>query len=49
LTREITALDVSATAVRAELAAGGSARYLVPEPVLDYIARNHLYKEHDAG
>lgn len=48
LTREITALDVSATAVRAELAAGGSARYLVPDAVLDYIARNRLYKENDA-
>jgi nicotinate-nucleotide adenylyltransferase len=49
LTREITALDVSATAIRAELAAGGSGRYLVPDRVLDYIERNALYKETDAG
>lgn len=48
LTREITALDVSATRVRDMLAQGGSARYLVPDPVLDYIDRNHLYKERDA-
>jgi nicotinate-nucleotide adenylyltransferase len=48
LTREITALDVSATRVRQMLAQGRSARYLVPESVLEYIARNHLYKEHDA-
>ena len=49
LTREITALNVSATAIRAELAAGGSGRYLVPDPVLEYIGRNSLYKEADAG
>jgi len=49
LTREITALDISATAVRERLARGASPRYLVPDPVLDYIDRNHLYKEHDAG
>lgn len=48
LTREITALDVSATGVRKMLAKGASARYLVPEPVLDYIDRNHLYKDADA-
>lgn len=49
LTREITALDVSATAIRAGLAAGASPRYLVPDPVLEYIGRNALYKEPDAG
>lgn len=49
LTREITALDVSATTVRALLAADGSPRYLVPDAVLEYIGRNSLYKEHDAG
>ena len=48
LTRETTALDVSATRIREILAQGRSARYLVPDPVLDYIDRNHLYKEHDA-
>lgn len=49
LTREITALDISATAVREQLSRGASPRYLVPDPVLDYIGRNALYKEHDAG
>jgi len=49
LTREITALDISATAVREQLSRGTSPRYLVPDPVLDYIGRNYLYKEHDAG
>ncbi len=48
LTREITALDVSATRIRKLLAQGRSARYLVPDPVLHYIARNHFYKDHDA-
>ena len=46
--REITALDIAATAIRALLAGGDSARYLVPETVLDYIDRNRLYKERDA-
>lgn len=49
LTREITALDVSATRIREQLAQGASARYLVPDSVLDYIDRNYLYKENDAG
>jgi nicotinate-nucleotide adenylyltransferase len=47
-TREITALDIAATQIRGLLAGGGSARYLVPDAVLDYIATNHLYKERDA-
>jgi nicotinate-nucleotide adenylyltransferase len=46
---EVTGLDVSATAIRAELASGGSPRYLVPDAVLEYIGRNALYKEPDAG
>lgn len=46
--REITALDIAATQIRALLAGGGSARYLVPEAVLDYIEHNRLYKERDA-
>lgn len=46
--RQITALDVAATAIREALAAGRSARYLVPDAVLDYIERNRLYKERDA-
>jgi nicotinate-nucleotide adenylyltransferase len=46
--REITALDIAATQIRGLLAGGGSARYLVPDAVLDYIETNHLYKERDA-
>ena len=45
---EITALDIAATQIRGLLAGGGSAHYLVPEAVLDYIEANHLYKERDA-
>ena len=43
----ITALDISATALRAEIAAGRSPRYLLPDPVLDYIATNRLYNPRD--
>jgi len=39
----IAALDISATALRAEIATGHGARYLLPDPVLDYIAANRLY------
>lgn len=39
----ITPLDISATAIRAGLAAGTSVRYLLPEGVLEYIRRHHLY------
>ncbi|HKQ23216.1 MAG TPA: nicotinate-nucleotide adenylyltransferase [Burkholderiales bacterium] len=48
LAREITALDISATHIRAMLAQGSSPRYLVPDAVLEYIDRNHLYKDSDA-
>lgn len=40
---DITALDIAATHVREALIAGRSPRYLLPDPVLDYIDRNHLY------
>lgn len=46
--KEITALDIAATHIRAILAGAGSARYLVPEAVLDYIEHHRLYKEPDA-
>ncbi|HEX5393457.1 MAG TPA: nicotinate-nucleotide adenylyltransferase [Rhodocyclaceae bacterium] len=40
----ITPLDISATAIRAALATGRSARYLLPDEVLDYISSHHLYQ-----
>jgi nicotinate-nucleotide adenylyltransferase len=40
----ITALEISATAIRRRLAADLSARYLVPDPVLDYIESHQLYR-----
>ena len=41
---ETTLLDISASAIRRCLAAGESARYLLPDAVLDYIDRNRLYQ-----
>ncbi len=41
---EIPALNGSATLVRAQLARGGSVRYLVPEPVARYIDAHGLYR-----
>lgn len=40
----ITALEISATAVRRRLALGLSVRYLVADPVLDYIDSRQLYR-----
>lgn len=40
----ITPLDISATAIRAALGTGRSARYLLPDSVLDYISRHRLYQ-----
>lgn len=40
----ITPLDISATAIRAALSTGHSARYLLPDSVLDYISRHRLYQ-----
>ncbi len=39
----MTPLAISATVLRQSLAGGGSVRYLLPDAVLDYIRRNHLY------
>lgn len=39
----ITPLDIAATRLRQTFSQGGSNRYLLPEPVLDYISRNTLY------
>lgn len=38
-------IDISATEVRTRVAKGQSIRYLVPDAVMEIIARNHLYKE----
>lgn len=40
----MTQLDISATQIRKLLSNGRPARYLLPNAVLDYIARNHLYE-----
>ena len=40
----ITQLDISASRIRALVAAGRSPRYLLPDAVLDHIQRNHLYR-----
>jgi nicotinate-nucleotide adenylyltransferase len=39
----VTALDISATRIREALGRGASARYLIPDAVLDYIGANRLY------
>ena len=46
ITFAMTPLAISATRIRQLLAAGRSARYLLPEDVLDYIRQQHLYLEH---
>ena len=43
LVEELRPLAISSTEVREMLAAGRSARYLLPEPVLDYIQSRKLY------
>ena len=43
LLRQMTPLDISATAIRDILARQGSARYLLPDAVLDYIHEHQLY------
>jgi nicotinate-nucleotide adenylyltransferase len=42
--RAITPLDISASRLRADLGAGRSVRYLLPDPVLDYLERHRLYR-----
>ncbi len=44
MTCPITPLAISATAIRAEILAGRSPRYLLPESVLDYIQTHQLYR-----
>jgi nicotinate-nucleotide adenylyltransferase len=44
LSLEITQLDISSTHIRALLAAGRSARFLLPDRVIDYIREQKLYR-----
>jgi nicotinate-nucleotide adenylyltransferase len=39
----MTPLEISGTAIREQLQLGASPRYLLPDPVLDYILTNKLY------
>lgn len=41
---EVPQVDISATDIRSRVAAGRSIRYLVPDPVADYIATHRLYR-----
>jgi nicotinate-nucleotide adenylyltransferase len=43
-TLAMTPLDISATRIRASLAAGRSARYLIPDSVVQFIDQHHLYR-----
>jgi nicotinate-nucleotide adenylyltransferase len=45
----MSALDISASAIRELLGAGRSPRYLLPDTVLDYIASNRLYARESDG
>jgi nicotinate-nucleotide adenylyltransferase len=47
-THELTALDVSATELRALIKRGASLRYLLPDAVIAYIEEHKLYREQDA-
>lgn len=44
LLHSVTPLAISATGIRQQVAAGGSARYLLPQPVWDYIRQHNLYR-----
>jgi nicotinate-nucleotide adenylyltransferase len=41
---EVPAVDISATLVRRRVAEGRSIRYLVPDPVREYIVAHGLYR-----
>lgn len=49
LRQRITALDISASAIRDMLHRGRSPRYLLPETVCDYIRTHHLYCKENHG
>jgi nicotinate-nucleotide adenylyltransferase len=42
---EFAPLGISATELRARIARGASVRYLVPDPVIEYIEKHRLYQE----
>ena len=44
----MTPLAISATLIRTLIGSGRSARYLLPDSVVDYIASRNLYREHDS-
>ena|SRR3990167_6988540 len=43
LLRPITALEISATEIRKQIAMGKNPRYLLPDSVYDYIKQHHIY------
>ena len=43
----VSSLEISASDVRRRVERGASIRYLVPEPVIEYIDKHHLYREGD--
>ncbi|MDH5254295.1 MAG: nicotinate-nucleotide adenylyltransferase [Gammaproteobacteria bacterium] len=43
LLRDVTQLEISSSAIRALVAAGGDPRFLVPDAVLELIAKTHIY------
>ncbi len=45
LLQPVTQLDISATRIREQVRGGQNPRYLLPEPVLEYIWREGLYRE----
>ncbi len=47
LIRHLTPLDISATRIRQLIAHSRSPRYLLPDPVWDYIKQHHLYETVD--
>lgn len=45
LRQQVTRLDISSTAIRGQVAAGRSPRFLLPDPVLAQIDAEHLYRQ----